>query len=115
MKNSEKIRKLTTIAVLSALAYVAVLLFRIPIAPLDFLKYEPKDVIITIGGFIYGPAAAFGMSAAVSLIETATISTTGFWGFLMNVISTCAFACTASFIYKRKRTLGGALIGLGAE
>ena len=50
MKNSEKIRKLTTIAVLSALAYVAVLLFRIPIAPLDFLKYEPKDVIITIGG-----------------------------------------------------------------
>ena len=114
MKNSEKIRKLTTIAVLSALAYVAVLLFRIPIAPLDFLKYEPKDVIITIGGFIYGPAAAFGMSAAVSLIETATISTTGFWGFLMNVISTCAFACTASFIYKRKRTLGGALIGLGS-
>ena len=96
MKNSEKIRKLTTIAVLSALAYVAVLLFRIPIAPLDFLKYEPKDVIITIGGFIYGPAAAFGMSAAVSLIEMATISTTGFWGFLMNVIST------------------GALIGLGS-
>ena len=32
----------------------------------------------------------------------------------MNVISTCAFACTASFIYKRKRTLGGALIGLGS-
>lgn len=38
----------------------------------------------------------------------------GILGILMNVISTCAFACTASFIYKRKRTLGGALIGLGS-
>lgn len=30
----------------------------------------------------------------------------------MNVISTCAFACAAAFIYKYKRSLSGAIIGL---
>lgn len=30
----------------------------------------------------------------------------------MNVLSTCAFACTAAFIYKKKHTLRGALVGL---
>ena len=57
MKNSEKIRKLTTIAVLSALAYVAVLLFRIPIAPLDFLKY----------GKTYGVFLVLGLVCSTSL------------------------------------------------
>ncbi len=30
----------------------------------------------------------------------------------MNIISTCSFACTASVIYKKKRTLSGAVTGL---
>jgi len=30
----------------------------------------------------------------------------------MNVASTCAFACTASLIYKKWRTIGGAAVGL---
>ena len=30
----------------------------------------------------------------------------------MNVISSCSFACTASFLYKRRRTLPGAAAGL---
>lgn len=30
----------------------------------------------------------------------------------MNIISSCSFACTAAFIYKRKHKLSGALLGL---
>ena len=30
----------------------------------------------------------------------------------MNFLSTCSFACTAAVIYKRKRTLNGAVLGL---
>lgn len=41
-----------------------------------------------------------------------TVSDTGIIGLIMNIISTCSFACTASFIYKSKRTLTRAIIGL---
>ena len=41
-----------------------------------------------------------------------TISSTGIWGFIMNVLSTCALACTAAWFYQRKRTIKNAIIGL---
>ena len=103
-------KKLVTLAMLSAIAYVVVAIGRIPIVM--FLKFEAKDVIITIGGFIFGPLSAFLISLIVSLVEMVTVSDTGIIGFLMNVIASCAFACTASFVYKRHRTLAGAAIGL---
>ena len=59
-----KTKKMTTIAMLVAASFVAVALFRIPI--ILFLKYEPKDVIITFGGFIFGPQTAFLVSLFVS-------------------------------------------------
>ncbi len=109
------IKKLVLIAMLSAVAYMIVMLVRIPVIPIvPFLKYEPKDVIIAIGGFILGPWAAFLCSLIVSLVEMLTISETAFIGFVMNLLSTCCFACTASFIYKKKHTLGGAVLGLAA-
>lgn len=103
-------KKLTTIAMLSAIAFVIVAVVRIPVVM--FLKYEPKDVIITIGGFMMGPIASFIISLVVSLIEMVTISDTGIYGAIMNLLSTCAFACTAAFIYKKKHTLKGAVVGL---
>ncbi len=107
-------KKLTVLAVMTALAYISVMFIKVPV-PLpgvSFLKYEPKDVIITIGGFTFGPLASLIMSVVVSLIEMVTISETGPIGALMNFISTCAFACTASVIYKRFRTINGAVAGL---
>ena len=109
-----KIRKLTTVSMLCALAYVVMLIGRIPISTVDFLKYDPKDIIITIGGFIYGPLTSLAISLIVSFVEMLTVSGTGIIGAIMNVVSSCAFACTASLIYKKKRTLGGAVIGLTA-
>jgi riboflavin transporter FmnP len=98
------------LAILSALAYIVMMVGRIPVVM--FLKYDPADVIITIGGFLYGPLSAFAISTVVSFVEMLTVSDTGVIGLVMNIISTCSFACTASCIYKSKRTITRAIIGL---
>ena len=104
------VKEMVLIAMLAAIAYVIMALIRIPVVL--FLKYEPKDVIITIGGFLMGPMAAFITSFVVSLVEMVTVSDTGPIGALMNLLSTCSFACTASLIYKKRHTLSGAIGGL---
>jgi riboflavin transporter FmnP len=108
MQNRTKF--LVNLALLSAIAYVLMLVGRVPIV--SFLKYDPKDVVIVIGGLIYGPMASFLISLVVSFVEMITASDTAFIGFVMNVLSTCCFACTASFVYKKIPTLRGAVVGL---
>lgn len=111
-KRSENLKKLSILAMLSALAFVVMAVGRVPVVL--FLKYDPKDVVITIGGFLFGPLAAAAVTAAVALVEMVTVSDNGFIGLVMNIIAGCAFACTASFIYKKKRDLKGAVLGLAA-
>ena len=112
MKNS-RTKNMTTMAMLAALAFLVMLVGRIPmVAAAPFLKYDPKDVIIIIGGFIFGPFAAFMISLVVSIIEMLTVSETGPIGAIMNLLSTCSFACLASVIYKKKHSIKGAVIGL---
>lgn len=106
----EKLKKSVIISMLAALSFLSVVLIRIPVVL--FLSYEPKDVIITIGGFLFGPLVSALISLIVSFMEMVTISTTGPIGMLMNFIATCSFACTAAVIYKRKRTVSGAVTGL---
>lgn len=108
--NINKTKKLTTIGMLCALAYAAVVVGRIPLVL--FLKYDPKDVVIVIGGLIFGPLASFVITMIVSVVQMFTISGTGILGCIMNIISSCSFACTAAFIYKRKHKLSGAVFGL---
>ena len=103
-------KQMVMLALLAAIAYLMVTFIRIPVVM--FLKYEPKDVIITIGGFLFGPLASFVVSLLVSLIEMVTISDTGPIGALMNLLSTSCFACTAAIIYKKNRTLKGAILAL---
>ncbi|MCM1024002.1 MAG: ECF transporter S component [Prevotella sp.] len=106
-------KKMVVLAVMAALAYMVMVFVKVPVVL--FLKYEPKDVIITISGFMFGPLASLGTSAVVSLIEMVTVSDTGPIGALMNFIGTCSFACTASIIYKKFHTLKGAFAGLCAS
>ena len=110
MEKQLNTKKLVLLAMLSAVAFMLVALIRIPVVL--FLSYEPKDVVITIGGFLLGPIASFLISLVVALVEMVTISTTGPIGCLMNLISSACFACTAAFLYKKKHSLGGAIWGL---
>ena len=110
MKKRFTTKELTTLAMITAIAYVLVSAVRIPVVL--FLKYEPKDVIITIGGFLMGPGAVLISSGVVALIEMVTISDTGIIGCIMNFLSTCSYACVAALIYKRNHTMKGAVTGL---
>lgn len=106
------VKKLTTIGILSSLAVILSMFAYFPLVPaVPWLSYDPKDIVIVIGGFIYGPSASFLMSIVVSLLEI-VFKGGSIIDVLMNVISTCAFACLAAYIYKKNHTKNGALIGL---
>lgn len=108
--NISKTKKLTTIGMFCTLAYIAAAVGRVPLVL--FLKYDPKDVIIAIAGLIYGPLASLTVTVTVSVIQMVTTSSTGIIGCIMNMISSCSFACPAAFVYKRKRKLSGAILGI---
>ena len=110
--NTERTRKLVTLAMLSTIAYVVMIFLKFPVVV--FLSYEPKDAIIAIGGFLYGPMSAMMMSIVVAFVEMVTVSSTGIYGFIMNALSSCTFACTAAFIYGKRRTIPSAALGLVA-
>lgn len=111
MQNSnQRLRHLCVMAVLCAMAYVAVFTLRIPVV--SFLKYEPKDVLLVIGAFLFGPLTGGILSFIVALVEMVTISDTGIIGCLMNILSSCLFACTAAAFYRKKRNISSAVIGL---
>lgn len=104
------VKRITMIGMLCAVAFVVMVVGRIPVVM--FYKYDPKDVIIALGGFIYGPMSAFLISLIVSVVEMFTVSDTGWIGLLMNVLASCSFACVAAYIYKKKHTMKGAVAGL---
>ena len=107
-----KTKKYVIIGLMCALAYILTFVGRLPISTVGFLKYDPKDVIIVIGGFIYGPLAAIVISVIVSFIEMITISDTNIIGCIMNIVSTVSFAAVASAIYQKRRTMSGAVMAL---
>ena len=110
-KSSERLKAVLCMAMLSALAIAADIFLRIPGIG-GFLTYEPKDVILTIGAFIFGPIAGIIMSLVVCVVEMVTVSTTGFIGLLMNFLASAVFVGVSSLIYSRKKKLSRAILGL---
>ena len=98
---NNKTKKMTTVAMLCAIAYVVMAVGRIPIVL--FLKYDPKDVVITLGGLIWGPLTSCIASVIVSFIEMMTVSDTGILGCIMNIVSTCSFALSLIHISEPTR------------
>ena len=106
--------RLVGIAVFSALAFVIAFVCNIipPIA--GFLSLDVKDAVIAIAAFIYGPLAGVVIAFIAAFIELVTFSTTAWYGFIMNFASSAVFSLTAGLIYKKKRSLNGALIAFFA-
>ena len=114
-RSTMDVRTVATLGVFSAIAYVLMFVSRLlpPIIPaVPFLKYDPKDFIIVICGFLFGPLPSLAVIVIVSLIEMITVSTTGPIGLLMNILSSAFYVLPAAFIYQKKRDLSGAVIGL---
>ena len=106
------VKTVATIAMLCAIAFVATLISTVFPTVSGFLSFDLKDVVIVIGGFLYGPLAAAIIAGIVSLVEMVTVSTTGAIGLLMNVLASCSFACIAAVIYAIRRDMKGAIFGL---
>ena len=111
-KEKMSTRYMAAVAMFSAVSFVAVLVSKVIPNVAGFLSYEPKDAVIVIAGLLYGPLTSVLISLIVSFIEMITISSTGPYGFLMNVVSTCAFAVPAAWYYQKHRTQKDAVIGL---
>ena len=106
-KTTQRIKRITVIAVFAALAYV-IHFVHIPVA---FLNLDFKDVVMTVAGMYFGPAAGAVLAFLVPILEYPT-SETGPYGLIMNILSSGAFVIVASLIYKFKKTLSGAIIAL---
>jgi riboflavin transporter FmnP len=107
-KRGEAVRRMVIIAMFCAMAYVAMLVIHIKVG---FLTLDVKDAVITLCGLCFGPLSALIVSIAVPVFELA-VSSTGYYGLIMNILGSVSFSVTASLIYKYKKTLWGAVLAL---
>ena len=111
-KTKYDVKTLAAMAMLTALAYAVMVVCKIIPKVGGFLSLDAIDAVIGIGGFLFGPAAAVMMIVVEAFLEAITLSTTGWYGFLMNVLSTVLLICPAVWIYRRRGRTAGAVIGL---
>ena len=109
-KNHDAVRYTVFVALFVALAYAVTFVFHLKVS---FLTFDAKDAVITIAAFLFGPLSGALISLMVAIIENISIGGTGPWGLLMDFISTASFAVAAAIIYKRHRTIRGAVVSLG--
>jgi riboflavin transporter FmnP len=106
--------KMVKMGVLCALAIVLIIPLRFPIIPAaNFLVYDPADVPILIGTFMFGPVAGLIMTAIVAVLQGILLNPDGGWvGIVMHFIATGTFVVVAGLVYKKFRTFGGAILAL---
>ena len=106
----QKTKTLTVIAMFCAMSFVvsAILPIKVMFLTLDF-----KDAISTICGMFFGPLAGLACAIIVPFIEYFTTgSATREYGLIMNLLSSITFVGVSTLIYKYKKTIWGAVIGL---
>lgn len=112
MKNStQKLNRIAATSIFAAIAYLSMFLtpFRV-----DFLTFDIKDAVMTIGALYLGPLAGIAMSAVTSLLEMFTISQTGIDGMIMNFVGSATYTVVAALIYTYRKSLKNAVLGLVA-
>ena len=110
INNKDKIKRITATAMFAAIAYAGVVLLKFQVG--GFLTFDLKDALIAVCGMYFGPLYALSIAIIVPFLEFITISGTGVYGLIMNILASVAFSLTASLLYKYKRTFWGAVIGL---
>lgn len=104
-------RRIAVTALLCAMAAICTLLLEFPILPgVTWLKYDPSGIVALIAGFAFGPATGAVVSVIPYLVHVATAS--GVYGMIMAVLATFSLVMPASLIYRRNRTMRGAVLGL---
>ncbi len=114
MKNKIKTRTVTTVAIMTAAAFILQLLGTIlPFKVGGFLEVEFSDLPAIIGTFSLGPLAGVLTELLKNLLKCSA-TTTGFVGELANFIINGTFVLVIGLIYKYNKTRKGAVIALSA-
>jgi riboflavin transporter FmnP len=108
----EKLVKISVTGVFCALAFIMTAVLRFKVAHLSF---DLKDTIIAIVSLMYGPIYGIVSAGIVAFLEFLSVSDTGFYGLIMNFISSATFTLLVGLIYKYKRTFTGAILGVSAS
>ncbi len=109
MAKKTDIKKLTAVAMLSALAYLCMFIFKFKV---QFLTFDFKDAILAVNALLFGPLYGLASAFIVAFVEAISVSDTGVYGFIMNFLSSSVFAVVCGVVYKYKRTLLGAVLGV---
>ena len=106
-------RKLTSLALLSALA--AILMFLQTILPLmpSFLMFDISEIPVLLGAFAFGPGSAVMIELIKNLIHL-TVTTSAGVGELANFLAGSLFEGTAGIVYHFLKNKKGAVIGMAA-
>jgi riboflavin transporter FmnP len=106
-------KKIATLAVMSAMSIVLMVLIRIPFPTAPFLEYDPADIPILISTFLFGPWWGLLMTAVVSIIQGITVSaSSGIIGIIMHFAATGGFVLAAGLIYTKGKSLKRAIAAL---
>ncbi len=107
------VRMLTQMAALSIILVYAIHFPIFPAAP--FLEYDPADIMLTVGAFLYGPAAGLLLTAVVCVIQGVTVSaSSGIIGILMHLVASGGYVLLAGLVYKRYKSLKGSIFAVAA-
>ncbi len=104
--------KITLSAMLIAMAYIATFCMSF-IKVGGFLTFDLKDAILAIISLVLGPFYGLLSVIVVALIEFITISSTGVYGLVMNIISSGTFAIVVGYVYGYRRNIAGAICASG--
>lgn len=112
-RSSTKVRYMTQVGMLAAVATVLMLFeFPLPFVP-EFYKLDISEIPVLLGTFAMGPLAGV-MTECIKILLNFVFNgtTTGGVGELANFLIGCSLCVPAGLIYQKMHTKRGALAGL---
>ena len=93
-------KQMVTLAMLSALAYV-LMLIHLPFKYLGFLELEFSDVPAIVASLVYGPLAGTIVELIKNAIKAITATTTGGVGELANFLTSACYVIPIGILFQR--------------
>ena len=109
-KKSFDTKKMVSVALLSATAFVFMTYVKFPVKYLGFLEFEVSDVPAVIGGLAYGPLVGVAIVLLKNLLHLFITSTAGV-GELANFLVMAAYVVPIAALRKRNNKVIGFVAG----
>ncbi len=108
----QKLIKLIKISLLSVMAFLLMYIeLPLPIFP-DFLKIDISDLPALLGAFALGPVAGVIIELFKNILHGVLAGKTAFVGELANFLVGGCLVFVSGYVYKVKKSKGGAIIAL---